>query len=199
MHCRGQNDDGSKAIQGRSRPARNRTKKVTGGATEEELAEHAARPRPFRPPPPKQMQRNKPKGRANSTKLRVGKIINEAAEALLGMGVGFADDDIMVSAHVLLSPAVRCCFSMFGWCRCISLTFCLLVSRQPADHRLRLLTSEIKQASSLCPVMFSQQMQESSRPTCIAVDVTACNLVCFAMATLKADVQQQLRVACWCF
>lgn len=104
--CRGQNDDGSKAIQGRSRPARNKTKKVTGGATDEELAEHAARPRPFRPPPPKQMQRSKAKGRANSSKIRVGKNINDAAEALLGMGIGFVDDDMMVSVAVLFMSAV---------------------------------------------------------------------------------------------
>ena len=94
---RGQHDD--KQLAGRSsRPARNRTKKVTGGATDEELAEHAARPRPLRPQPIKQLPRSKAKGRANSSKMRgVGKNINEAAEALLGMGIGFAEDDMLVS------------------------------------------------------------------------------------------------------
>ena len=85
---------------------------MTGGATDEELAEHAARPRPLRPQPVKQLPRSKAKGRANSSKMRgVGKNINEAAEALLGMGIGFAEDDIMVSHSChLLEVRLRCCF-----------------------------------------------------------------------------------------
>lgn len=73
---------------------------MTGGATDEELAEHAARPRPFRPPPPRHMPKTKAKGRTNSNKMRVGKNINDAAEALLGMGTGFADDEILVSIRL---------------------------------------------------------------------------------------------------
>lgn len=112
MTRRGQIEDGTKAMQGRSRPARNRTKKVTGGATDEELAEHAARPRPLRPPPPKQIPRNKPKGRANSNKMRVGKNINDAAEALLGMGTGFADDDMVVRPTNHHGFIVACCHAL---------------------------------------------------------------------------------------
>ena len=68
---------------------------MIGGATDEEIAEHAARPRPPRPPAVRQLQRNRPKGK--NGKMRMGsKHINEAAEALLGMGSGFVDDDMMV-------------------------------------------------------------------------------------------------------
>ncbi|KAL3149213.1 hypothetical protein ABBQ32_002039 [Trebouxia sp. C0010 RCD-2024] len=87
--------EGSKQIANRSRPTRNKTKKVIGGATDEEIAEHAARPRMPRPAAMRQLQRNRSKGK--NGKMRVGsKHINEAAEALLGMGSGFVDDDNMV-------------------------------------------------------------------------------------------------------
>jgi len=86
--------EASKQIPNRSRPSRNKTKKVTGGATDEEIAEHAARPRPTRPAAVRQLQRSRPK--AKNGKMRAGKNINDAAEALLGMGSGFVDDDLMV-------------------------------------------------------------------------------------------------------
>jgi len=86
--------EASKQNPNRSRPSRNKTKKVTGGATDEEIAEHAARPRPTRPAAVRQLQRSRPK--AKNGKMRAGKNINDAAEALLGMGSGFVDDDLMV-------------------------------------------------------------------------------------------------------
>lgn len=90
-----QPEGSSKQIPSRSRPTRNKTKKVIGGATDEEIAEHAARPRMPRPAAVRQLQRNRAKGK--NGKMRVGsKHINEAAEALLGMGSGFIDDDTMV-------------------------------------------------------------------------------------------------------
>lgn len=48
-----------------------------------------------RPAAVRQLQRNRSKGK--NGKMRVGsKHINEAAEALLGMGSGFVDDDTLV-------------------------------------------------------------------------------------------------------
>ena len=86
--------EASKQIPNRSRPSRNKTKKVIGGATDEEIAEHAARPRPTRPAAVRHLQRTRPKPK--NGKMRAGKNINDAAEALLGMGSGFVDDDLMV-------------------------------------------------------------------------------------------------------
>ena len=103
LSCRAVQLEGSKQIQNRSRPTRNKTKKVIGGATDEEIAEHAARPRLPRPAAVRQLQRNRSKGK--NGKMRVGsKHINDAAEALLGMGSGFVDDDGMVPfQHLLLA------------------------------------------------------------------------------------------------
>ena len=102
MHCccSRLQPEASKQIPNRSRPSRNKTKKVIGGATDEEIAEHAARPRPPRPAMARQLQRNRPK--AKNGKMRAGKNINDAAEALLGMGSGFVDDELMVCSAVLL-------------------------------------------------------------------------------------------------
>lgn len=66
----------------------------------------------------RQLQRNRQKGK--NGKMRVGsKHINEAAEALLGMGSGFADDDALVRCQQLLlfgsipgHPAMTCCCAM---------------------------------------------------------------------------------------
>ncbi|KAL0025228.1 hypothetical protein WJX77_008845 [Trebouxia sp. C0004] len=85
--------EASKQNPNRSRPSRNKTKKVIGGATDEEIAEHAARPRPTRPAAVRHLQRTRPKSK--NGKMRAGKNINDAAEALLGMGSGFVDDDLM--------------------------------------------------------------------------------------------------------
>ena len=44
--------------------------------------------------------------------MRAGKNINDAAEALLGMGSGFVDDDMMVCSSVLepwCSSLMQCC------------------------------------------------------------------------------------------
>jgi len=94
LRCRLLQPEATKQIPNRSRPSRNKTKKVIGGATDEEIAEHAARPRPPRPAAVRQLQRNRPK--AKNGKTRAGKNINDAAEALLGMGSGFVDDDMLV-------------------------------------------------------------------------------------------------------
>ena len=105
----------------RSRPTRNKTKKVIGGATDEEIAEHAARPRMPRPAAVRQLQRNRSKGK--NGKMRMGsKHINDAAEALLGMGSGFVDDDTLVRCLLLLLygsgisylAMMCCCMSSVG-------------------------------------------------------------------------------------
>lgn len=99
--CRAAQLEGGKQVPNRSRPTRNKTKKVIGGATDEEIAEHAARPRMPRPAAVRQLQRNRSKGK--NGKMRVGsKHINDAAEALLGMGSGFVDDDTLVCFLLLL-------------------------------------------------------------------------------------------------
>ena len=96
----------SKQIPNRSRPSRNKTKKVIGGATDEEIAEHAARPRPTRPAAVRHLHRTRPKPK--NGKMRAGKNINDAAEALLGMGSGFVDDDLMVGSRA-------CCCGCLGF------------------------------------------------------------------------------------
>lgn len=120
--------EGGKQVPNRSRPTRNKTKKVIGGATDEEIAEHAARPRMPRPAAVRQLQRNRSKGK--NGKMRVGsKHINDAAEALLGMGSGFVDDDTLVRFLLLLSHgsgtsylAMMCCCVLLVACIAFALT-----------------------------------------------------------------------------
>ena len=85
---------------------------MIGGATDEEIAEHAARPRPTRPAAVRHLQRTRLKPK--NGKMRAGKNINDAAEALLGMGSGFVDDDLMVGSMACRGgcigfPAVLLC------------------------------------------------------------------------------------------
>lgn len=114
LPCRVAQAEGGKQVPNRSRPTRNKTKKVIGGATDEEIAEHAARPRMPRPAAVRQLQRHRSKGK--NGKMRVGsKHINEAAEALLGMGSGFVDDDALVCFQQLSlfgSITVSPCYDM---------------------------------------------------------------------------------------
>ena len=133
MSCRTAQPEGSSKIPNRSRPTRNKTKKVIGGATDEEIAEHAARPRMPRPAAVRQLQRNRSKGK--NGKMRVGsKHINEAAEALLGMGSGFIDDDTMVRCSAIFLSMTL----LLWWAQSISLvagqslTFLLVLFGLPA-------------------------------------------------------------------
>ena len=73
---------------------------MTSGATDEEIAELAARPRPTRPAAVRQLQRARPKTKNGKLRTGAGKHINDAAEALLGMGSGFADDDMLVGVSL---------------------------------------------------------------------------------------------------
>ena len=68
------------------------------------------------------LQRNRPKGK--NGKMRVGiKHINEAAEALLGMGSGFVDDDMMVPSLTLtvLFLCWPCALQCFHRLHCIDM------------------------------------------------------------------------------
>ena len=96
MPCSSLQPEASKQLPNNRRPSRNKTKKVIGGATDEEIAEHAARPRPPRPAAIRQVQRTRPKPKNGKMRAGAGKNINDAAEALLGMGSGFVDDDMLV-------------------------------------------------------------------------------------------------------
>ena len=93
---------------------------MIGGATDEEIAEHAARPRMPRPAAVRQLQRNRSKGK--NGKMRMGsKHINEAAEALLGMGSGFVDDDAMVRCQQLCccKHYSSNCYDMLAMWQCV--------------------------------------------------------------------------------